>query len=163
VISLFPAATGSIGVMKSSNFRYVATVLALSLIVFAVTSVWCVHHVYVWAKDLPNRIQIKFDGQGVGELINESVRVAVRDGDVSTQIESLSLLRDGIHADPAMGVYMQQNLVAEIVPLMESPNSTVAALAFEIAELAGFSASSNSQFDQDSQMTNPAGIPAPKC
>lgn len=149
--------------MKSSKFRYIATVLALSLLVFAVTSAWCVHHVYVWAKDLPNRIQIEFDDQGVGVLINESVRMAVRDGDVATQIESLTLLRGGIHADPAMGVYVQQNLAAEIVPLMESPNSTVAALAFELAELSGFSASSDSHFDQDSQKTNPAGIPAPKC
>lgn len=158
----FPWTTGSIGLMKSSKFRYVAITFGVSIFVFTITSVWCVHQVYVWAKDLPNRIQIEFDGQGFGELITESVRMAVRDGDVQTQIESLTALRDGIHADPAMGVYVQQNLAAEILPLMESPNSAVAALSVEIAELSGFAASDNGQFDQDSQKTNRSGFPAPK-
>ena len=151
----------AVGAMKTPRYRRVAIFLLLTLLVFGFTSAWCVRNVFLWAKDLPNRIQFQFEGDGFAEMMTEAARSAVRDGDVQTQIESLTILRDGIHAEPAMSSYVQQNFAAEILPLRMSGNSQVASLASEISELAGFLASDEDEFDLKHLGTNPASATNP--
>ena len=133
--------------MNDHIHRRMAWIVLLSLSVFVVTSAWCVHHVYLLAKDLPNRIQIEMDGEMLGDMITESMRVSLRDGDQATQLGGLRAIRDGMWSDVMIPLYIQQNFGDEILPLCESENTEVAALASEIAELAGLFAQTESDVD----------------
>ena len=95
-------------------------------------SLWGVVRIVAWALDLPNRVDIRVDGEAVTWFVTESARATLQQPDPEKHLEGLRALADGIKTNPEVVPWIQAELGSEIDMLRKSPDRRVAALAEEV-------------------------------
>ncbi len=117
--------------MTTTTHRLLIVAAAVLCLLLALTA-WGVVRLVAWAAELPNRINIQFEGEGVTAFITEGVRMTLRQPDPEQQFECLQMLADGIRTNPEVVPWIQAELESEISTLRNSPDPRVATLADEV-------------------------------
>jgi len=104
----------------------------ISFCLFLGLGTWGAVRVVAWVKDLPNRIDIQIDAEGMAWYLAEGTRMTLREPDPERQLETLTMLSDGIATHPESIPWVQAELTIEIDMLRNSPDPRVAAAAEEL-------------------------------
>ncbi len=122
--------------MKGQQKRrlVVAGVILLTLLLGG--TVWFVHGVVTWVRDLPNRGNVEIDDEQLANVLTsaltEAVKIALRDGEPKTQLETLEQLREGLRQAPESAAYYREEFLAEIQNLSNDDDERVAEAAQEL-------------------------------
>jgi hypothetical protein len=130
----------------------VAGVILLALLLGG--TVWFVHGVVTWVRDLPNRVRVEVDDEQVANVLTsaltEAVKIALRDGEPKTQFETLEQLREGLRQAPESAAYYREEFLADVKNLCDDEDERVAEAAQELVceiESAGVSVSVDGDAD----------------
>jgi AcrR family transcriptional regulator len=112
----------------------VAGVILLALLLGG--TVWFVHGVVTWVRDLPNRVNVEVDDEQVANVLTsaltQAVKISLRDGEPKTQLETLEQLREGLRQAPESAAYYREEFLAEIQDLSNDDDERVAEAAQEL-------------------------------
>ena len=106
----------------------VASVLMAFFVMIGCTA-WMVVQVVAWARDLPNRIEIEFDGQAFGQFITGSIAVSLRAEDPQTQLQTIAYLTECLESNPDVEPWVRDSFRDEIEQLAKSDDANLAAAA----------------------------------
>lgn len=113
----------------------VAGVIFLALLLAG--TVWFVQGVVTWVRDLPNRVNVEIDDEQFANsltgALTEAVRIALRDGEPKTRLETLEQLREGLRQNSGNAAYYREEFLAEVQNLCEDADEHVADAARQLA------------------------------
>ena len=115
--------------MRAQRNRQLVLVGVIALALLLAGTIWFVRGVVTWVRDLPNRVHVEIDDEQVVNAIDalaEAVRIALRDGEPKTQLETLEQLRKGIRQGPQNAEAYQKEFLAEVLDLCDANNERVA-------------------------------------
>lgn len=112
----------------------VAGVIVLAILLGG--TVWFVHGVVTWVRDLPNRVNVEIDDEQLADVLTsslaEAVRIALRDGEPNTRLETLEQLRDGLRQDLESAPYYRKEFLADVNNLCDDEDERVAEAARQL-------------------------------
>jgi len=115
--------------MRAQRNRQLVLVGVIALALLLAGTIWFVRGVVTWVRDLPNRVHVEIDDEQVVNAIDalaEAVRIALRDGEPKTQLETLEQLRKGIRQGPQNAEAYQKEFLAEVLNLCDADDERVA-------------------------------------
>ena len=115
--------------MRAQRNRQLVLVGVIALALLLAGTIWFVRGVVTWVRDLPNRVHVEIDDEQVVNAIDalaEAVRIALRDGEPKTQLETLEQLRTGIRQGPQNAEAYQKEFLAEVLDLCDADDERVA-------------------------------------
>lgn len=127
-------------------------------------AVWFVHGVVIWVRDLPNRVNVEIDDEQLADVLTsslaEAVRIALRDGEPNTRLETLEQLREGLRQDPESAGYYREEFLADVNNLCDDEDERVAEAARQLVrEIESADVSSNVTGESGGDEADPSLLP----